>query len=263
MNIPHTRWFPAIQVRRSRRLFKTLPVRGDVFARLQAVCESFTPFQSVSAKIITHSVNSIFKGALSHYGKIKGAPLCIAFIGDTRDPCVQEKVGFVGEGIILEATACGLGTCWVGGFFRPEVAASLIQAQEYEKVLAVTPIGYSAEKISLEEKIMTGFGKTHTRKPLEKLIIQKEGEMPEWVREALEAARIAPSAVNRQPWRFMVKQNSITISVDSLKDTYHISKRIDCGIAMLHIELSALYYGMKGTWEFLIPPHVARFTVPA
>lgn len=261
MDIPHTRWFPAIKVRRSRRLFKTFPVPEDVLTRLKAVCESFTPFRNVSVKIITHSIDNVFKGALSRYGKIKGAPLCIAFIGDTRDLCIQEKVGFVGEGIILEATACGLGTCWVGGFFRPDVAASLAQVQEYEKVLAVTPIGYPVEKESLEEKIMTGFGRTHKRKPLEALVIDMERDVPVWIKQALEVARIAPSAVNRQPWRFTVKQNRITISVDSLKDTYHISKRIDCGIAMLHIEVAALSCGVQGEWKFLTAPDVAQYSI--
>ena len=261
MDIPHTRWFPAIKARRSRRLFKTLPVPDDVLSRLQAVCESFTPFRSVRVKIIAHSIDNVFKGALSHYGKIKGAPLCIAFIGDARDPCVHEKVGFVGEGVILEATACGLGTCWVGGFFRPEIAASLAQVQEQEKVFAVTPIGYPAEKTSLEEKIMTGFGKTHKRKPLEALVSEMERKVPAWVKKALEAARLSPSAVNRQPWRFSVTQNSITVSVDTMKDTYHIPKRIDCGIAMLHIEIAALSYGVKGNWEFLTAPEVARYSI--
>jgi len=212
-------------------------------------------------KIITHSIDSVFKGALSHYGKIKGAPLCVAFIGDIRDPYVHEKVGFVGEGIIIEATACGLGTCWVGGFFRPDVAASLAQVYEHEKVLAVTPVGYPADKISLEEKIMTGFGRTHKRRPLEELVTGIKHEMPVWIRQALEAARIAPSAVNRQPWRFAVTQNSITISVDTMKDTYHISKRIDCGIAMLHIEVAALSCGVQGEWKFLTPPDVAQYSI--
>jgi hypothetical protein len=36
---------------------------------------------------------------------------------------------------------------------------------------------------------------------------------------------------------------------------------LDCGIAMLHIEVAALNAGMKGKWEFLKSPQVARFRV--
>lgn len=63
------------------------------------------------------------------------------------------------------------------------------------------------------------------------------------------------------PWRFEVVQQSITVSVDSNKGNYGISKRLDCGIAMLHIEVSAIISGVAGKWDFLDPLQVARFTV--
>ncbi len=40
-----------------------------------------------------------------------------------------------------------------------------------------------------------------------------------------------------------------------------MAKRLDCGIAMLHIELGALSKGVKGRWELLKQPQVARFVV--
>jgi hypothetical protein len=181
--------------------------------------------------------------------------------GNKDDPYVNEKVGYSGEGIILEATSMNIGTCWVGASFRPDTAASFINVADNEKVLAVTPIGYVKKKWSLEEKIITGFGITHNRKPLNALITGLEMEKwPAWIKAALEAARIGPSAVNRQPWRFHVNANSITISVDNLSDTFNIPKRLDCGIAMLHIEVASLVHGIHGKWEFLPPPEVARFT---
>ncbi len=38
-----------------------------------------------------------------------------------------------------------------------------------------------------------------------------------------------------------------------------ISKRLDCGIAMLHLELGARAAGTSGSWEFLKSPGVAQF----
>ena len=87
-----------------------------------------------------------------------------------------------------------------------------------------------------------------------------ETEWPEWIRASLSAARVAPSAVNRQPWRFLVGSDSIKVSVDNSDDSYGISKRLDCGIAMLHIETAARVCEVAGKWEFLDPPEVARFT---
>jgi nitroreductase len=262
MEIPFSMWYAAIVRRRSQRLFDPKPVDPYLLARLSAVCEEFRPFTEVRAVLVIASSDKVFKGAIGHYGKIKGAPAFIAFVGNMEDPNIQEKVGYLGEGIILEATSLNLATCWVGGFFRPEVAASLAIINKNEKVFAVTPVGYVKEEWSLEEKIMTGFGWTHKRKPLTELVMGiEELKWPVEVKTSLEAARLAPSAVNRQPWRFKVETHSITISVDDLKDTFNISKRLDCGIAMLHFEVASLYCGVQGKWEFLEPPEVARFKV--
>jgi hypothetical protein len=143
------------------------------------------------------------------------------------------------------------------------VAGRFAGTSEGERVLAVTPVGHAREEWSLEEKVMSGFGRNHRRKPLAELVTgSEELKWPAWIRRAVEAARLAPSAVNRQPWRFHVEPDQITISVDSLKETFHISKRLDCGIAMLHLETAALNDGVQGLWEFLEAPKVAQFRVP-
>ncbi|OGW40493.1 MAG: nitroreductase [Nitrospirae bacterium RBG_13_39_12] len=262
MDIPFSRWYETITIRRSRRLFISEPVPENLLERLNTVCNQFRPFTEARAVMVTHSANKVFKGITANYGKIKGAPALIAFIGNIRDSHIYEKVGYLGEGIVLEATALNLGTCWVGVLFRPDVAASLIKIKEGEKVFAVTPIGYVKKEWSMEEKIMTGFGWTHKRKSLDELVtgIDKV-KWPLWIKTALEAARIAPSAVNRQPWRFKVEPDNITVSLDNPKDTFNIPKQLDCGIAMLHIEVASLYCGVTGEWEFLKLPEVARFKV--
>lgn len=175
---------------------------------------------------------------------------------------MQEEVGYTGEGIILEATALGLNTCWVAGFFRPENVASLVKIQDNERVLAVTPVGYANGFESLGERLMTGFGLTHRRLPLSKLIDGgRVDNMPEWVKVALEAARLAPSAVNRQPWGFEIDGSGITVFVRTSGPEFNVSKRLDCGIAMLHIEVAALHYGCSGKWGFLQPPQVAQLVI--
>ncbi len=266
MDIPFSKWHAAIPYRRSRREFDSTKLDSSLLTHLQAVCGEFRPFPQARAEIVAQSPDEIFKGVIGHYGKIKGAPALIAFIGNMDDPYIQEKVGYLGEGIILEATAMDLATCWVGGFFRPKVAASVIGTSENERVLAVTPIGYAIKDFSLEERIMTGFGRSHRRKRLAELVTGLDQvKWPQWIISALEAATLAPSAINRQPWCFYVEPDSITVSVGSPKYLskleYGISKRLDCGIAMLHIEVAALDCGVQGRWEFMEAPKVARFTI--
>jgi nitroreductase len=263
MDIPFSRWHRAIEKRRSRRRFDpNLPIAPETLAALDKVCSRFAPFPHARSRLVTESAETVFKGIIGSYGKIRDASAFIAFIGDMDDPFVQEKVGYTGEGIILEATALGLDTCWVGGFFRPEIAGSLVKVSNNERVLAVTPVGYAPESDSWEEKSMVRLARSRSRLPLSKLIrgLPRE-KWPDWVNICLEAARLAPSATNRQPWGFDVQQDSITVFVRTGGPEFSVSKRLDCGIAMLHLEVAAADSGCTGEWELLPSPHVARFKV--
>ena len=263
MDIPFSRWHPAIEKRRSRRRFyPNLPVAPEALAALDKVCNQFAPFPHARSRLVTESVESVFKGIIGSYGKVKGAPAFIAFIGNMDDPFVQEKVGYTGEGIILEATALGLNTCWVAGFFRRETVASLIDVSDKEQVLAVTPVGYAQQSESWEEKLMSRFGRSHNRLPLSKLVrgLPRE-KWPDWVNVSLEAARLAPSAANRQPWGFDVQEDGITVFVRTMGPEFNVSKRLDCGIAMLHLEVAAADCGRRGQWEFLPSPQVGKFKI--
>ncbi|MEL7565718.1 MAG: nitroreductase family protein [Dehalobacterium sp.] len=261
MQIPADRWYDAIFQRHSRRQFDRRTLPKDFVTKLLDFSQQLND-QITGARVVvvTEDPGRIFKGAIGSYGKIKGAPAYSAFIGNMDDPNVQEKVGYLGEYFILEATSMGLATCWVGGFFRPDVVQTQICVNSNEQVLAVSPIGFTQKEYTLEEKILSGFAKSHKRKNLEALCLTLPQEpLPIWISSALEAARLAPSAVNRQPWRFTVENGMIKISVDNKKDSYQISKRLDCGIAMAHIEIGAKHEGVQGQWEYLDDIDVARF----
>jgi nitroreductase len=263
MDILFSRWHPVIAKRRSRRRFDpNLSIAPETLAALDKVCNEFAPFPHARACLITESAETVFKGIIGSYGKIKGAPAFIAFVGNVDGPFVQEEVGYTGEGIVLEATALGLDTCWVGGFFRREIAGSLVKLSNDERVLAVTPVGYRRESETWEERTMSRFGRSHNRLPLSKLATGLQGDKwPDWVNVCLEAARLAPSAANRQPWGFDVQDDGITVFVRTRGPAFNVSKRLDCGIAMLHLEVAAADCGRRGRWEFLPSPQVAKFKV--
>jgi nitroreductase len=263
MDISFSKWHEAIRKRRSRRRFEPdLPIDPEIIGALEKVCDEFTPFPSARSRLVTESSERVFKGVIGGYGKVKGTRAFIAFIGDMDDEFVQEKVGYTGEAIILAATALELNTCWVAGFFRPEIVNSLIELSGNEQVLAVTPVGYAQERESWEERLMSRFGRSHNRLPLSKLVrgLPRE-QWPDWASIALEAARLAPSAVNRQPWGFDLQDNGIAVFVRTGGPEFNVSKRLDCGIAMLHLEVAAANSGCRGEWEFLPSPHVARFRI--
>ncbi len=261
MDIPFTRWYSAIGRRRSRRRFLAgRTIAPDTLSSLEAVCREFRPFPGARAVAVAEPVDDVFRGIIGSYGKIKGAPAFVALIGDTERPSFQEETGFMGEGIVLEAVSLGLATCWVA-VFRKERVASLVDLKPGERILAIIPVGYAAGSAGLEERLLTGFGLTHRRLPPEKLVTGGyTATAPAWIGTAVEAARLAPSATNRQPWGFCVARNSLTVFIRTGGPDMSISKRLDCGIAMLHIEVAAGHLGLNGAWKFLASPDVARFT---
>jgi len=261
MQLKVQEWLQAVKYRHSTRKYDGRPIKEAMIHHLDEFIAGLNrEIKGARVALVLQNPERVFKGIIGSYGKIKGHPAYAAFIGDMSDPNVQEKVGYIGECLVLEATASGLSTCWVGGFFKPEAVREQVDIGSTEKILAVTPVGYSTDNLSLEEKIIKGMAASHKRKDLEKLCRGLfKADWPGWVTAALEAARLAPSAINRQPWRFAVKQDSIKISVDSTNFELGVSKRLDCGIAMLHMEIGALSEGAAGEWGYLESPDVAVF----
>ena len=256
-------WYPAINTRCSRRAYdKDKTIGEEVNTRLHEVCNGFRPYSGVRVEYFSEPPDDIFANAVVFYGNIKGAPAFFAFIGDMSDPNVQEKVGYTGEAAVLEATSHGLGTCWVALTYNAKAVKSLVKLGQNEKLICVSPVGYTTETWSLEEKAFSGFGAYHQRKPLQSMVSgQAESAWPDWAKAAVEAARLAPSAMNRQPWNFRVEESGITVSVKDRGPEFNVARRLDCGIAMLHIELGALSCGVHGKWELLTRPQVARFQI--
>jgi nitroreductase len=256
-------WYKAINVRCSRRNYdKARHISAETRDRLHFACNSFRPYKTARVEFISEPPNDIFANALGFYGNIKNAPAFLAFIGDMSDPQVQEKMGYTGEAIVLEATSLGLGTCWVALTYKASTVQSMISLSGQEKLIAVSPVGYSMEQWTFEEKMFSGFGPNHKRNRLSSMVSGLPQEQwPGWAKSAVEAARLAPSAVNRQPWRFDIGEKGITVSARGAGPEFNVARRLDCGIAMLHVELGALSGNAHGSWELLKSPDVGRFQV--
>jgi nitroreductase len=257
LEIPGDSWYKAIFQRHSQRKYSGEVPSDEVTERIEKVCNDFRPFPGARAVLVRDPAKAVFKGAVGEFFyKVTETPYYITFIGEMDAPNVHAITGYLGEGVILEATALGLNTCWVGGFYRPKEVIKQIDLEVGERVMGITPIGYSKEQT---DRVGVS-SKQYRRKSLSKLVLT--GEIRDnWVKTALEAARIAPSAGNRQPWRFSMSEDSITVSANSNKKDFRVSRRFDCGISMLHIELGALVSGVQGSWKFLDHPEVARYNI--
>ncbi|MGD0783568.1 MAG: nitroreductase family protein, partial [Candidatus Aminicenantales bacterium] len=145
MDLPVESWYEAIFTRKSRRSFDDRPVDPAVMDALAGLFEAYRPFPGARVAVVSRRPEAVLRGLVGNYGRITGAPAYAAFIGRPELPGVQAAVGYVGEALILEATAMGLATCWVSGFFRPAAVGAHLAVAPSERVFAVTPIGHSAE----------------------------------------------------------------------------------------------------------------------
>jgi nitroreductase len=73
------------------------------------------------------------------------------------------------EHLILAAADQGLGSCWIGAFDEAKVK-SLLAIPDHIRVVALTPIGYPAEKMNLREKVSRSVIKASKRKQLSEIV---------------------------------------------------------------------------------------------
>ena len=260
MEIPAERWFDAVRKRSSVRSFLSAKLKDEDEKKFTQFLEDISEmYHGIRIKYVPEGFQEVAKGFIGSYGKIDGAESYLVCLAEKNTPYKDEKVGYMGEAAVLEAVSMGISSCWVTGTYKKEDVAKQITIQDNEMIKSVIALGYAKDKKKLSEKLLKTIVSSEKRKPLEELC---EGgvdeDWPNWVKTALETARLAPSAINRQPWRFKVDKNSITVKLADEKGD-KASKKLDCGISMLHLEVGALSAGVEGEWKFQLDPEVATY----
>ena len=218
-------WHDAIFARSSVRTYTGAPDKEQL-DRLGVLCRKLS-WQGITVRM--------FKGP--GLKGIKGTNVYAVIVAKKNTP--MELEGFMGEALVLEATAMGLGTCWLGAMFYPEIISRNVNLQNDEVVHCVIAIG-KANLPAFNPK----------RKDLQKICGKTEEELAGlgvWQKEAVKCARLAPSASNQQPW----KSEADTAGVSILETNVLIKKyaQLDRGIAMLHAAVGAYHMGREAVWK--------------
>ena len=185
---------------------------------------------------------------------VSGADL---FIGAkaARAPHMEEAVGYSFEMLVLYAQSLGLGTVWVGGTMDRAAFERAMDLAENQRMPCMTPIGYPAQKMSVKESLMRKGVRADSRAPFPSLFFDGGFDKPLNPEQAgalaqpLELVRWAPSAVNKQPWRVVVKENAAHFYLKHAKgfvsDAVGDMQKIDMGIALCHFALAAEENGLN------------------
>ncbi len=253
-----TNYIELIKKRRSVRTFDEKEVGEDVLGELSALCEAVenpyglpVSFQYLSAKKENLSCPVVVGTDLYIGGRIKNEKYC------------NEAFGFSFELMILRALSLDLGTVWLGGTMNREEYEKAMNLKEDELMPCASALGYFTDKMSVRETLMRKAIKANERNDFESLFFcgdfttsltkEKAGKLL----IPLEMVRLAPSAVNKQPWRIVVCGNKVHFYLFRNKEVTQGKaldmQKIDMGIALCHFSVASKETGLDINFEISEP----------
>ena len=208
----------AIRQRHSVRQYTDKPLGEDVIRPLEEEIAACNKESGLHIQLVKNEPKA-FDSFMAHYGKFSGVTNYIAMIGK-KGPDLEEACGYYGERLVLKAQQLGLNTCWV--------------AMTYSKIRSAFSVG-EGEKLCIV--ISLGYGKTqgvpHKSKAIEK-VAKTDGPAPDWFTSGVEAALLAPTAMNQQKFQFTLTDDKV-----SVRAGVGFYTKIDLGIVRYHFEAGA------------------------
>ena len=226
----------AIEARHSVRAYKDQQLAEDVVKRLEEEIAEVNQTGSLHIQLIRNEPKA-FQGTLAKYGKFRNVTNYMVMAGKKSDD-LDERIGYYGEHLVLLAQTLGLNTCWVGLSYKKIPDTYVLD--EGEVIKAYIAIGYgetqgSSHKIKTIEQV--------NRTAVRTLGSSKNASdiTPLWYTKGIEAALLAPTAVNQQKFSFeYVGTNNGRHQVRAKKGISMIGyTQIDLGIAKYHFEIGA------------------------
>ena len=215
----------AIEARHSVRAYKDLPLSEEIVKLLEDELVKLNNEGQLHIQLICNEPKA-FKGTMAKYGKFRNANNYIVMAGKKADD-LDERIGYYGEHIVLLAQTLGLNTCWVGLSYSKVPGTYVLD--EGEKIACYIAIGYGETP-----------GSGHKIKTVEQ-VSNASDITPSWFKKGVEAALLAPTAVNQQKFSFEhvgVKNNRHQIKIKKGFSLIGYTK-MDLGIAMYHFEIGA------------------------
>ena len=215
----------AIEARHSVRAFKKQTLTDDIVKMLEEKITELNIKGQLHMQLVLNEPKA-FQGTLAKYGKFRNANNYIVIAGKKAED-LDERVGYYGELLVLLAQTLGLNTCWVGLSYSKVPGTYVLE--EGEKIACYIAIGYGETQ-----------GVGHKIKTVEQ-VSNASDITPSWFKKGVEAALLAPTAVNQQKFSFEhvgVKNNCHLIRAKKGFSMIGYTQ-MDLGIAKYHFEIGA------------------------
>lgn len=208
----------AMNMRHSVRQYKNKPLEAELISALETEIEACNQENGLHIQLVTNEPKA-FDGFMARYGKFSGVTNYIAMVGK-KGSGLEEKCGYYGERLVLKAQQMGLNTCWVAMTYSKIKTAFTVDSGE--KLCVVISLGYGETQ-----------GVPHKSKSMNE-VTKADGALPDWFKSGLEAALLAPTAMNQQKFSFELTGNQV-----SVRAGIGFYAKIDIGIVKYHFEIGA------------------------
>lgn len=209
----------AIPLRHSVRRYTDRPLPPESVEILRREALKASQSCGVDFQLVVDEPKA-YSGIMS-YGKFSGVRNYIV-VGAPRGARYDELAGYYGERLVLFAQTLGLNTCWTGLSYRKVKEAWSLR--HGDRIVCLIALGYGETQ-----------GKPHKIKGVEQ-VSNAGPDTPEWFRSGVEAALLAPTAINQQKFYFTYHADGRVAAEPrfSLAGYTHV----DLGIARLHFDLA-------------------------
>ena len=211
----------AIKARHSVRKYTDQPIETAKAATLREEAEKLNTESGLNIQLVLDEPKC-FSSGMWKYGQFSGVRNYFVMAGP-KGKEAEEKIGYYGEKLVLLAQTLGLNTCWVGLTYKKIPGTYTLR--DGDTVHCVIALGYG-----------TIPGVQHPTKPVEQFY-EADGLPPKWFIDGMEAAMLAPTAINQQKFKFiLLNGNKVETKTGFSMAGY---TDIDLGIVKCHFEIGA------------------------
>ena len=216
----------AIQARHSVRKYKDEPIPDDILAILRNKVWEVNKKAGLHVQLVTGEPKA-FSGLIC-YGTFSSVTNYFVMAGKKGED-LDEKIGYYGEQLVLLAQTLGLNTCWAGVSYSK--IPGTYELDDGEKIGCYIALGYGQT-----------LGSGHKVKDVRE-ISNASDLTPKWFRKGVDAALLAPTAVNQQKFfiEYLGHKDFSKHPLVSAKPTFSMIgyTKMDLGIVKYHFEIGA------------------------
>ena len=218
------------------------------------------------------------EGAAGYNQFLVGSPQYLVLLSE-KDPLAHINAGYLMQDLLLKLSDMDLDSCWLT-FADSEDIKGVLGIASHMDVVAVAAVGYgkkAVRRLRLNLRSMSNVDIVAKHRYMEpKRRVEDMAFLDNWgntegldkylgffddmLWEAIYAASLAPSYLNRQAYGFLLKDGEISLVERPDRYNVDIDRDLSLGIALLHFSAVAENWAGRLNWRF--GEEAARMELP-